>query len=198
MFLLYAPSALLGVHLLGSHGTMFSRADICAILMILHFVKRCLECLFLHKYSGTMPLATSMTIAPSYSVFCWIICAYTQTVPDTFFSEYTLPLGISLFVTGTAGNFYHHYLLATLRKPGEKGYKVPKGGFFEYVAAPHYLFELIAWLGVSLVSQHFLSFLCFLGMTAYLIDRSIAQAEWNRKKMESYPKERKNMLPFVF
>lgn len=40
-------------------------------------------------------------------------------------------IGSLMFVVGQLGNLYHHYLLATLRKPGEKGYKVPRGGLFE-------------------------------------------------------------------
>ena len=54
-----------------------------------------------------------------------------------------LPVGLALFGVGLLGNFYHHYLLATLRSPGETKYKVPRGGCFEYVAAPHYFFELL-------------------------------------------------------
>ena len=50
-----------------------------------------------------------------------------------------------MFAVGSAGNLYHHHLLASLRKGGDTGYKVPMGGLFELVAAPHYLFELVAW-----------------------------------------------------
>ena len=98
----------------------------------------------------------------------------------------------------SVGNLYHHYLLATLRKPGEKGYKVPRGGFFEYVAAPHYLFELMGWMGIVLMAQHAVTLLYFLAMAVYLADRSIGQDEWNRKKIPLYPKNRKRMIPGVF
>ena len=28
-----------------------------------------------------------------------------------------------------------------------KAYKIPSGGLFKYCAAPHYMFEIIAWYG---------------------------------------------------
>eukprot|EP00555_Chaetoceros_dichaeta_P007428 CAMPEP_0198270584 /NCGR_PEP_ID=MMETSP1447-20131203/45615_1 /TAXON_ID=420782 /ORGANISM="Chaetoceros dichaeta, Strain CCMP1751" /LENGTH=66 /DNA_ID=CAMNT_0043962685 /DNA_START=94 /DNA_END=291 /DNA_ORIENTATION=+ len=63
-------------------------------------------------------------------------------------------VGTGLFAVGIIGNFYHHYLLATLRSSGDsqskKRYVAPNGGLFDYVAAPHYLFELILWLGISI------------------------------------------------
>lgn len=84
------------------------------------------------------------------------------------------------------------------RKPGETGYKVPRGGLFELVAAPHYLFELVGWAGVAVASQHALCAGFFAAMALYLADRAVAQSEWNRRKLEDYPKVRKHLVPFVF
>ena len=97
------------------------------------------------------------------------------------------------------GNFYHHFLLATLRNPGEKAYKVPTGGLFEYVAAPHYLFEIIGWYGMAIASQHSINLLTCVGMTVYLFERATAQSEWNRKNLkDKYPLSRKHIVPFIF
>ena len=54
-------------------------------------------------------------------------------------------------------------------------------GLFEYVAAPHYLFEIIDWFGMAIVSQHFMNIYLTIGMT-YLMQRSIApnQVESNK------------------
>lgn len=35
-------------------------------MLMVHFAKRTLECLLLHKYSGDMPLASSITISSLY------------------------------------------------------------------------------------------------------------------------------------
>ena len=91
---------------------------------------------------------------------------------------------IGLFAIGLFGNFYHHHLLATLRKPGETGYKLPRGGAFELVAAPHYLFELIGWGAVAYAIDHIVIVGVFLAQCAYLAERAKAQTEYNRKKID--------------
>jgi len=136
-----------------------------------------------------------------YLVVAFIVCYYSRLVQhkhSDILQAWTHTAGLTCFLIGLLGNFYHHYLLATLRKPGEKGYKIPRGGFFEFVAAPHYLFELIGWLGAAIFSQHCVVFLLLADMTVYLGDRSLGQSEWNRKKVQGYPKGRKNLIPFIF
>ena len=80
---------------------------------------------------------------------------------------------------GELGNLYHHVLLASMRRnkgaspsppaasdvkrdastpptppaPVATGYSVPQGGLFPLVAAPHYLFEIVAWVGIALAAQ---------------------------------------------
>jgi very-long-chain enoyl-CoA reductase len=61
--------------------------------------------------------------------------------------------GIALFPVGIIGNVYHLYLLSKLRGKGEKEYKISKGGLFDYVICPHYLFEIIGFYGFSFISQ---------------------------------------------
>merc|ERR1711948_185335 len=91
---------------------------------------------------------------------------------------------------------YHHWLLATLRKPGDKGYKVPHGGFFEYVATPHYFFEIVEFLGKAILSQHVFLFGTVAWMTSYLGDRAVNQSKWNREKLDNYPRNRMLLIPF--
>jgi very-long-chain enoyl-CoA reductase len=207
MTLMYAPACALGAYYLVKHATT-TRTQLCATLMMIHFGKRVLECLFLHKYSGSMPLATGLFVSTFYSTLSLITCYYSSQSPalaysssDDLLAGYTSAAGVgmTLFALGVCGNFYHHYLLATLRKPGEKGYKLPVGGFFTYVAAPHYLFELVGWFGVSLVTKHSISFLYFIAMSSYLFERADAQHNWNLVKLkEVYPKSRKRILPFFW
>jgi very-long-chain enoyl-CoA reductase len=77
-------------------------------------------------------------------------------------------------------------------------YVSPRGGLFAYVATPHYLFELIGWLGIAIVANHLNSYLVFAGMCSYLAGRSVAQNEFNREKFDDWSTERKNLIPFVF
>ena len=203
MVLLYAPSAFLAAAFplnmlpaqVSSHVALTPRTNVVSWMVCAHFVKRCLECMFLHKYSGTMPLATSGFIQFFYLVTSMCCCAATNPEP---LPESQLQAGAALFAVGLLGNLYHHYLLATLRKPGEKAYKVPQGGLFSFVAAPHYLFELIGWLGIHVCGGHQAGLASFSCMVIYLADRANGQHEWNIKKLDDYPSARKRLIPFLY
>jgi protein-S-isoprenylcysteine O-methyltransferase Ste14 len=200
MTMLYSPSIVVALYFLSGtqQGSwdLSIRSNLVAAMVAIHFAKRTLECLFLHKYSGEMPLSSSAFISTFYCLAAHGACHFARLVPT--YDAWTLPVGCLAFAVGILGNLYHHYLLATLRKPGEKGYKVPRGGLFEYVAAPHYMFELLGWFGIVLVTQHLVTLLMFTAMCIYLADRSVGQDEWNRKKIPQYPKHRKRMIPYIF
>jgi len=208
MALLYWPSVLLGTYFLHQSGSSMNNIlhdprALAATLMIFHFGKRTIECLFLHKYSGKMPLSSSLFITSVYLFVSFGVCYCSAKQHSDSFSEAghvrMRYIGLGFFLMGQMGNFYHHLLLASLRKPGDKAYKVPSGGLFEYVAAPHYLFEIISWIGVTLVCQHVLLTLAVLGMAIYLSDRAVSQSKWNRENLKGkYPAHRKHLVPFLF
>ena len=153
-----------------------------------------------HKYSGEMGLDSMIIILVSYFTLSSSLI-YTQQLtqglpqPST---DLKYP-GIVLFLVGIIGNFYHHYLLSKLRaKGGKKEYKIPNGGLFELVICPHYLFEILGFLGISLISQTLYSFSVTLGSAFYLIGRSYVTRKWYLSKFEDFPKHVKALIPFVF
>jgi very-long-chain enoyl-CoA reductase len=162
--------------------------------VFIHFLKRLLESMFLHKYSGLAGTLTTLLIASFYSLAAYLIGWLNQNpVPamDVWFA-----LGLLIFLAGLAGNFYHHKLLADLRQ-GTFDYFIPKKGWFEYTACPHYLFEIFIWLGIALLSRHLLSWLVLLFVISYLSARAIRTLDWYRKRFPDFPKDRKAILPFV-
>ena len=222
MFFLYFPAFLLSL-LIVTDESVFSqpRVWVVSLCTCLHFGKRSFEVLFVHVYSGTMPLLSSITIGSYYCLLAYVnihYAAHSATVHDAplqtevnqqagfdLHAESVIDgmfVGLSLFCVGSLGNFYHHWLLSTLRLPGDTSYKVPMGGLFSNlggVAAPHYLFELVAWVGVSILTKHWVSVLFTFGMVCYLVDRAMAQNEWNRKNLkDKYPASRKNIVPYLF
>ncbi|GMH87924.1 hypothetical protein TrVE_jg6850 [Triparma verrucosa] len=151
-------------------------------------------------------LAFSSLRPQAYTAFAWMNIYYADKIspplsddPLTASEDVFLSVGLALFFIGQGGNLYHHWCLRCLRKLGEVGYKVPTGGLFEFVAAPHYLFELISWLGVAFCTRHIYALVLFVGMCAYLFERASAQDEWNRKKLkDKYLAHRKRILPFIW
>ena len=115
------------------HDPTSLRSRAVACLAVLHFSKRTLECICLHEYSGTMPLFSSLMISSFYLLVAGFSVHYASVVPAALLQDWTPAAGLLLFCVGQLGNLCHHYLLATLRRPGERVYKVPRGGLFEYV-----------------------------------------------------------------
>jgi len=103
-----------------------------------------------------------------------------------------------LFLIGISGNFYHHYLLSKLRGEGEREYRIPKGGLFELVICPHYLFEIIGFLGISFISQTSYAISFTLGSIFYLMGRSYATRKWYLSKFEDFSEDVKALIPYAF
>jgi hypothetical protein len=210
MMVIYTPSfitsvALLALGLCGADTigpVIVPSPSLAALFSAIHFGKRCLEVMFLHKYSGHTDRGTPTFISVYYTLVT-LLTVYSARRMDEDDNITMMAFGVVLFAMGIAGNFYHHYLLAKLRSDnnevtGSSKYLVPRGGLFDYVATPHYLFELIGWLGIAIVANHFNIYLVFAGMSSYLAGRSIAQNEFNRAKFDDWPEERRNLIPFVF
>jgi protein-S-isoprenylcysteine O-methyltransferase Ste14 len=207
MLLLYSPALLVALGYLKHASTVTSKSNgretLTAGLLALHFGKRVWECSFLHKYSGTMDGDFLLPISSVYALTSTMIAhqqlqiaEYSHTASNALCS-----FGIFLFMTGQFGNFYHHYLLAELRRgknaSGER-YVIPTGGLFKFVTMPHYFCEILAWLGIACVTQQLNAFLTVADMTSYLAGRSMATTRWYRSKFLNYPSERKHLIPFVF
>jgi len=199
MLSLYAPALAVSGYYLSNAPNKNGREVVTAGLLCLHFGKRVLESLFLHKYSGTMDGDFLIPISTSYALTAALI-AHQQLQVTEYSHTLAYPLyslGLVLTVLGQAGNFYHHYLLAHMRKDGEKGYVIPSGGLFNLVTMPHYFCELVAWLGIACVTQQLNALLTVADMVSYLAGRSVATTRWYRSKFDNYPKDRKHLIPFL-
>ncbi|CAI9262217.1 unnamed protein product [Lactuca saligna] len=200
MLLVYTPAFLVGLGSLLVFPDQYLRFVLVASALTTHFFKRVLEVLFLHKYSGYMPLESAILIPMSYtfSTTTMIYAQYlSRDIPEP--SVDLKYVGIGLFVVGIIGNFYHHYILANLRKEGDKEYKIPRGGMFDLVICPHYMFEIIEYLGISCISQTLYAFVFTLGTALYLTGRSYATRKWYISKFgHMFPKDVKAIIPYVF
>ncbi|KAK6138006.1 hypothetical protein DH2020_028260 [Rehmannia glutinosa] len=199
MFILYAPALIAGI----SSFLLFPNGDIRFLMLksalTIHFLKRDLEVLFLHKFSGFTVLETAVIISATYLASAASMVYFQHQTQG--FPEPSIDLkyvGVVVFMLGTCGNFYHHYLLSKLREKSDKGYKIPQGGLFSLVICPHYLFEILTFIGISFISQTVFSYLCALGSALYLLARSNATRKWYLSKFENFPKNMKALIPYVF
>ena len=209
MVVIYLPAFLTACYLFWfqENTKAWDRLRVVNVLLILHFGKRLIEVMFVHVYSGTLDLLQAMSvITVSYSVNTYMILYCVGSIPDEDFNPNLLAPGLILFVVGQFINFYHHYLLASLRieskkkkttNGGDKKYFEPRGGLFSSTCCAHYFGESIAWIGIALLSQHTNCWLVTVGMVSYLLGRSYSTTRFYRKKLPSY-KPRYHMIPGLF
>jgi len=166
---------------------------IMTILFVLHFGKRCVEALFVHKYSGPIDVFSVVQITGFYCLAVWLGLLTTATVTEA--PDMITGIGLATFAAGTVINAYHHVLLANLRTRGSNEYVIPGGGLFNVIVCPHYLGELLAWLGIALVSRQLAMYIWFFGETAYLLIRSRNTLKWYRAKFPQMTDRVRGILP---
>jgi very-long-chain enoyl-CoA reductase len=129
-------------------------------MIVLHFLKREYETLFIHRFSlATMPMFNILKNSSHYWILSGAWLAYWIYAPGSYSSLET-PLtknlnivGLVLYLFGEVSNFSTHVTLSNLRSPGGTERGIPKGYGFELVTCPNYLFEMIAWTGVLCVTR---------------------------------------------
>lgn len=186
--------------------TLQSAAAMGATAGLLHFGKRELEVMLVHNYSGTMPLSSAAFISIVYGIVGWGLGHFAarsgldEADADGGAGMARRAVGAVVFVAGLATNAYHHVLLALLRKPGStRRYVVPQGGLFPLVACPHYLGEILQWLGCAIALPTPMHIGWMLQGAAYLGTRAASTTAFYREKLgDAYPRERRHILPWVY
>lgn len=138
-----------------------------------------------------------------------MFCTYNGYLQSRYLSQYaeyaddwvTDPrflTGFALWLAGMLINIHSDHILRNLRQPGETGYKIPRGGLFEYVSAANYFGELVEWCGYGLASWSVQGGAFALFTFCVLLPRAQEHHQWYLQKFEDYPKFRKVLIPFLF
>lgn len=105
--------------------------------------------------------------------------------------------GAVLFVAGMVTNIWSDNKLLNLRKPGETGYKIPKGGLFNVISCPNLFGEMIEWSGYALMAWNPAALSFAVWTWANLLPRALAHHDWYQEKFPDYPEQRKAAIPFI-
>ncbi|XP_064135819.1 3-oxo-5-alpha-steroid 4-dehydrogenase 1 [Loxodonta africana] len=171
------------------------------VMFLVHYAYRSLIFPFLIRGGKPMPLYTCAL------AFTFCVCnGYLQGRYLSQYAEYaedwvTDPrflAGFALWLVGILINIHSDHILRNLRKPGETGYKIPRGGLFEYVTAANYFGEIVEWCGYALASWSAQGGAFALFTFCILSSRAEQHHRWYLEKFEDYPKSRKILFPFLF
>lgn len=167
--------------------------------MVLHFLKREYETLFVHRFSAaTMPAFNIFKNSAHYWILSGFNLAYFLYVPsnsstfawwwpkglDPEINPAVLYGSIALWLFSEVSNYHTHVTLRNLRPAdGSTRRQIPKGYGFDLVTCPNYLFETLAWLAITILSGGNFAALMFLAVAAGQM------ALWAKKKEMRYRKE---------
>ncbi|KAL9614054.1 MAG: hypothetical protein Q9204_008856, partial [Flavoplaca sp. TL-2023a] len=120
-------------------------------LITLHFLKREIETLFLHRFSSaTMPLFNLFKNSAHYWLLAGLNIAfwtYRSSAPAAGDSNPSITWpSVALYIIGELGNLYTHVVLRSLRSAGGNERGIPHGFGFGLVTCPNYMFETLAWI----------------------------------------------------
>jgi very-long-chain enoyl-CoA reductase len=171
------------------------------VLFQLHFIKRELETMYLHKFSAnTMPAWNIFRNSFFYWVSAGLVGAYDVYAPGSLAARDQLGLldyvGFALWFNSEVCNYLVHKHLASLRKPGgtEKG--IPRCIGSHLVTCPNYMFEVIAWVGVIIISRSWAVVLFILIGISYMRDWSRSKERALRQEFgDRYKPKKYTMLP---
>ncbi|XP_022086051.1 3-oxo-5-alpha-steroid 4-dehydrogenase 1-like [Acanthaster planci] len=174
---------------------------ILATLMVIHYLQRTFIFGLLLNGTSKIPVHVFRMSATFCALNGYMIGRY-QTEYAVYDADWlTDPrfvIGVALFFIGMAINIHSDHILRNLRKPGETGYKIPRGGLFEYVSGANYFGEIVEWTGFALAcwTLHTAAFAFF--TAGYIgVIKAFAHHRWYLAKFEDYPKSRKAVIPFL-
>lgn len=170
-------------------------------LFNLHFLKREYETIFVHKFSAnTMPAFNIFRNSAFYWILAGLMCSVDIYRPGSSSDRNELVLldyfGIGLFAVCEVCNWVVHQHLASLRKPGGTERGIPNCIGSNLVTSPNYMFEVLAWVGVILISRSFAVVIFIATGTFYMRSWSRGKERALRKEFgDRYKAKRYTMLP---
>ena len=199
-----SPSALvmLGCCFFGTHEGDPARLALLA-LWELHYLNRAYVFPFrMRGANKRMPIlvmlsAFTFTSINSYLNGRWLFTLSPAAYGTAWLSDPRFIVGAALFLLGFAINLHADQVLFNLRKPGEVGYKIPRGGLYEWVSCPNYFGEILEWGGFAIAAWSLPALGFVLWTIANLLPRAVAHHRWYREKFPDYPSRRRALVPLI-
>lgn len=109
-------------------------------------------------------------------------------------------IGATIFFAGMYVNIQSDKIIRNLRKPGDTGHYIPRGGMFRYVSSANYFGEFTEWVGFAIMTWSVPGAIFALWTFANLTPRAAAlhKAYELRFSEEFTELKRKKIIPFIY
>ncbi|KAG4029292.1 hypothetical protein MFRU_016g00490 [Monilinia fructicola] len=172
-------------------------------LIVLHFIKREYETIFVHRFSlSTMPARNIFKNCAHYWLLSGLYIAYFIYAPSSYTAlssptlDYLNIAGVALYLFGELSNLKTHLTLSNLRSPGGTERGIPQGYGFSMVTCPNYFFETLAWIGMILVTKSWSTVIFTIVGTAQMRQWAIKKERQYRDDFgDKYKKKRNALFP---
>ncbi len=61
-------------------------------------------------------------------------------------------IGTIIFFSGMGINWHSDHIIRNLRKPGDTGHYIPRGGLYRWVSSANYFGETVEWIGFAILT----------------------------------------------
>lgn len=171
-------------------------------LWMIHYINRTIIFPIRLRTKGKkMPLAIVFMALGFNFMNGFINGYYLGSVADDYtlswFTDPRFIVGILMFFFGMIINWQADDILIHLRKPGETGYIIPRGGFFRFVSCPNHFGEIIEWFGYALLTWSSPALAFAIWTLVNLMPRALHHHQWYQSSFSDYPGSRKALFPFL-
>ncbi len=94
-----------------------------------------------------------------------------------------------------------HRIFADLKRNSGRDHAIPFGDWFQFVTCPHYLAEIILYMCIAAIlgPEHQTGWLIFFWVVVNQLVAGVMQHKWYKRTFrETYPSNRKAVIPFIF
>jgi very-long-chain enoyl-CoA reductase len=168
---------------------------------MLHYIKRELESLFVHRFSAaTMPAFNVIKNSSHYWLLGGLFISYFLYHPlyTPLVTLQQAQYATIVFVIAEFGNLYSHLTLMWLRPPGTTTKGIPRGQLFELVSCANYTWELLAWCAFCYMTRMVTAYIFLIVSTAQIIPWALKKHQALRREFkDTYPRRRRALIPFL-
>ncbi|XP_063983194.1 very-long-chain enoyl-CoA reductase [Diachasmimorpha longicaudata] len=173
-----------------------------AVCWSIHYLKRILETLFVHRFSHTtMPLRNLFKNCSYYWLFTMYVAYHVNHPLYTSPSGAASAIGLVIFIICELGNLAIHLALRDLRPPGTTVRKIPQASgnpltaLFNSVSCPNYTYEVGSWIGFTIMTKCLPAALFTLAGAYQMSIWALGKHRAYKREFPNYPKNRKAIVP---